>query len=327
MTSESLEGLVSTSTRWWIPGPGADESLRSIVERADRMYGHDQDGLRRHLWPRATLFAAAEAGLDALNARDLCALARAIGVPPRSLFLHRLPDHPLLLLERERRAYCPACWREDLAAGRPVAFRRAWASFFSLNCAVHGVPLHWASPMNNFSGESGTSPPNEPSTARGKRTLRFIEIFGKLLEDALCGRTTWPKLWRGDALSARAMLMRSVVNLGCAPEHPPIANITTTTDLGPFIGKPLRRIAPLQDCPWDQVRALGRPAWRRGALWITARAVMPAANPDYLPEGFVDAAFSAIDAQWDVLPKGRQLRRVRRYRAALRGMCKPFAPL
>jgi len=325
MTSDASKDQISHSTRWWIPGPGDDESLRSIIERADRLYGGEGEGLRRHLWPRATSLPSAETGLDALNARGLCVLGRTIGVAPRSLYPHRLPDHPLLLIERERRAYCPACWHEDLKAGRPTTFRRAWAGVFTLNCSTHGLPLHWASPLIKFGTESATSVPKEPSSPEGKRILRFIEIFARLLEGALRGSTTWPRLWRGDPFTVRALLMRAVVNLGCMPEHPPFASVAAAPDLAAFVGKPNRRVNPLQESPWEHVRALGPPAWRRAALWMTTRYVLPAPKPGFRPEGLPAEAFAALDAQWNALPEEyRQLRRVQRYRTALRSMCRPF---
>lgn len=325
MTIDAPNDPMPGSTRWWIPGPGDDESLRSIIERADRLYGGDRDGLRRRLWPRATSSLSGEVGLDSLNARDLCVLARTIGVAPRSLYSHRLPDHPMLLLERERRAYCPACWQEDLKADRPTTFRRSWAGVFTLNCSAHGLPLHWASPLTELGTGSVPSVPKEPSSPEGKRILRFIENFARLLDDALGGHTTWPKLWRGDPLTVRALLMRTVVNLGCMLEHPPFASVSTAPDLAPFIGKPNRRVAPLQESPWEHVRALGPPAWRRAALWMTTLYVLPAPKLGYRPEGLPAEAFAALDAQWNGLPnERRQLRRVQRYRTALRGMSRPF---
>jgi hypothetical protein len=324
MTTSDILAAQSVE-RWWIASPCEDESLRSIVERAQRLYGGEADGLRDRLKVRATARDASESQLDVLSARELCLFARTIGVPASSLFPHRLPDHPLLLKETQRRAFCPMCWHEDLTAGLPTTFRRAWAGVFTLNCSTHGLPLHWASPLMEFDAESARSVPKAPSSPQGRRVLRFIEIFARLLEDALRGQAAWPALWRGDPYTVRALLMRTVVNLGCVLEHPPFASVSAAPDLAAFIGRPNHRIAPLQESPWEHVRALGPPAWRRAALWMTTRYVLPAPKPGYRPEGLPVEAFAALDAQWNALPEGyRQLRRARRYRTALRSMCRPF---
>lgn len=309
--------------RWWIPGPGNDESLRSIMERADRLYGGQGDVFRLRLWPRATMLPNDVSDLDALSARELCELSRMIGVRPRILFAHRLSDDPLLLKPSERRAYCPACWMDDRSTGRPPAFRRAWAGFFSLRCAVHDAPLHWAS--SNLSMDAAIGVPACPRTAHSKRILRFIEACADQMERALRSQATWPRDWRGDAYAARALLMRCVVNLGCMLEHPPFASVAAPPDLSAFIKPPARRVEPLREAPWDLVRALGPPAWRRAALWMVSRYVIPAPKPGYRPEGLPAEAFAALDAQWEGLPPSfRGLRRTRRYREALKASCRPY---
>lgn len=310
-------------TRWWIAGPGEDESLRSIVERAERFYGGQSEGLRRHLWPRATPLPDLIAGLDALPAGKLFELARLIGVTPRSLYPHRLLDHPMLLLESERRAYCPLCWRDDQRAGKPVVFRRAWAGVFTLNCSRHGVPLHWAAPMVTYDALEKVQ--LRPRSKVSKRILQSIGQLASVMEAALQGEDAWPVHWQGNALAARALLMRAVVNLGCTLEHAPFSNVTAHHDLAAYVGTPRKRIEPLQESPWESVRALGPPAWRRAALWLVARYVMPELEHVYWPLGLPADAFGVFDAQWNNVPSElRSLRRVRRYGAALRRMCNPF---
>lgn len=309
--------------RWWIPGPGNDESLRSIVERAERLYGREGDAFRRRLWPRATPLPKAETPLDTLSARELCELGRMIGVEPRALFAHRLADQPMLLKPTERRAYCPLCWAGDRSEGRPLVYRRAWAGVFSLRCTIHDAPLQWASP--HLSMEAAVAVAAHPRTAAGVRILRFIESFAGQLEEALRGTAAWPRGWRGDAHAARALLMRCTVNLGCMPEHPPFGSLSAPPDLVDFVRPPARRIEPLSEAPWEQVRALGPPAWRRAALWMVSRYVMPSPKTGFLPEGLPAEAFAAADAQWNAIaPDFQGLRRARRYRDALTSMSRPF---
>jgi TniQ len=311
------------AVRWWIPGSGDDESLRSIVERAERLYGGEGDAFRRRLWPRATRLPDEVSSLDMLSARELCELARMIGVRPRTLFAHRLEDTPMLLKPSERRAYCPACWMDERNAGRPPVFQRAWAGVFALRCEVHDLPLHWSSP--HLGTDAAVVTPTHPQSAEGVRILRFIETFARHMEQSLRGQATWPREWRGDAYTARGLLMRCVVNLGCMLEHPPFASVAAPPDLSVFIKPPARRVEPLREAPWDLVRALGPPAWRRAALWMVSRYVIPAPKPGYLPEGLPAEAFAALDAQWEGLPPSfRGLRRTRRYREALKASCRPY---
>lgn len=311
--------------RWWVHGPTHDETLHSITERAWRCYGADGHTLRRRVWPRATILPGEEVGLDGLSAMDVCTLARAIGVPPRELFEHRLPDHPMLLQEDQRRAYCPSCWREDARVGHPPSFRRAWMGVFTLDCPIHGRPLHWAPAQIAQDKSQGTRMPVWPRTSEGRRLLRTISSFAHTMQESLEGRSAWPETWKGDAYMARALLMRSVVNLGRLPEHPPFVSIGYPAELSPFIGVPARRVQPVQISPWEHVRALGPPAWRRAALWMIARYVIPAPRKPRRPDGLPFEPFAALDAQWDAPFLVRDLQRVQRYRCALKGMTRIFA--
>lgn len=311
--------------RWWIHGPTHDETLHSITERAWRCYGADGHTLRRRVWPRATSLPGEEAGLDGLSAKEVCVLARAVGVAPRELFKHRLIDHPMLLKEDQRRAYCPSCWHEDERAGQPPSFRRAWMGVFTLDCSVHRRPLHWASRLI-ASGEPQVSRmPIWPSTSEGRALLRTISHFANVLRDSLEGKAAWPRGWRGDAYAARALLMRAVTNLGRIPEHPPFVSIGYPAELAPFVGVPARRVEPIQGAPWEYVRALGPPDWRRAAFWITARYVIPVPRKPPKPDGLPVEPFAALDAQWEAPFLVRELKRVQRYRHALRGMTRIFA--
>jgi len=310
--------------RWWIHGPTNDETLHSVTERAWRCYGADGHTLRRRVWPRATVLPGEEVGLDGLSAKEVCALARAIGVPPRELFKHRLPDHPMLLQEDQRRAYCPSCWQEDARAGHPPSFRRAWTGVFTLNCSNHGRPLHWASTQIALDALQVNRMPAWPSTPKGRSLLRTISRFALIMQDSLEGRTAWPAKWRGDAYMARALLMRAVVNLGRVPEHPPFASIGCPPELSSFIGTPPWREKPLQVCPWERVRALGPPSWRRAALWITACYVISSPGRPPWPEGLPFEPFAALDAQWNDPFVVKELQRVQRYRRALQGITRAF---
>lgn len=310
--------------RWGIHGPTHDETLHSITERAWRCYGVEGHTLRRRVWPRATALPGEEVGLDGLSAREICVLARAIGASARELFSHRLADHPMLLQEDQRRAYCPSCWLDDAKAGHPPSFRRAWMGVFILDCPVHRRPLHWAT-REIASGKHQVSEiPVWPPTSEARNLLRVISRFARLMQDCLEGNTTWPRTWRGNAYTARALLMRSVVNLGQTTEHPPFVNIGHPVELSSFVGVPGHRVEPVQVSPWECVRALGPPDWRRAALWMTARYVIPPPDRPPKPHGLPFEPFAALDAQWDAPFLIKELQRVQRYRRALRSMSRTY---
>lgn len=311
--------------RWFIHGPTDDETLHSITERAWRCYGAEGHTLRRRVWPRATALPGEDTGLDGLSAREVCVLARAVGVPSRELFKHRLLDHPMLLQENQRRAYCPACWHADAKAWHPPSFRRAWMGVFTLDCPIHKRPLHWASTQVASGKPLVCRMPVWPRTPEARRLLQAITQFARIMQDCLEGRAKWPATWQGDAYAARALLMRAVVNLGRIPEHPPFVNIGHPADLSSFVGVPARREEPLRGSPWEHVRALGPPAWRRAAFWITARYVLPVPGRLPRPESLPVEPFAALDAQWELPFVVKELRRVQRYRLALRGMTRVFA--
>jgi hypothetical protein len=309
--------------RWWITGPEPDESLRSLIERAVNLYGSEGNDYRPHLSRHATPYGVSLDGLDTLSVHDVLAVARTVGVRPRDLFMHRLTDHPALLEEHERRAFCPRCWQNDMHQGRPPTFRRAWSGIFTLQCAIHAVPLHWA--PNLPAGEVPLSILRlTPATKVGKETLTLIHGFARRLGDALYDHAPWPPSWRGSAFSARALLMRSTTNLGCLPEHLPLSSISADPDLREFVGVPLHRNDPLQASPWEGVRRLGPPAWRRAAFWMVAWYVIPQLAMTFRPPGLPIAPFEAIDDQWSVQPPRRDMRRLQKYRRALIDMSRVF---
>jgi len=310
--------------RWWIQGPTHDETLHSITERAWRCYGAEGHVLRRRVWPRATAIPGDDVGLDGLPARELCILARAVGAAPRELFNHRLPDHPMLLQEDQRRVFCPSCWSNDAKAGQPPSFRRSWMGVFTLNCSVHGRPLHWA-PNLIASGKIRMSiQPAWPRRAEDRDLVQFITRFALILQKGLEGHAPWPNTWHGDACSARALLMRVAVNLGRVREYVPFTSIGHPAELSTFIGVPARPVEPVQTSPWECVRALGPPEWRRAALWMTAFYVISRPQRLRRPPGLPAEPFAALDAQWDDGLFIREGRRTQRYRKALLGMTRAF---
>lgn len=104
---EPIPESTAFTDRWWLAAPGHDESLRSLVERADRLYGKPPP--EGYAW-QSNPYGEGAQHLDAPTSRDLTRLARMLGTSPRHLYAHCLEDGPHLLEMIERRAYCPLCF-------------------------------------------------------------------------------------------------------------------------------------------------------------------------------------------------------------------------
>lgn len=313
----SQEGV--SSDRWWLAAPGDDESLRSLAERADRLYGEPPENV--YAWQDDDGHGQL---LDAPKSRELLRLARMLGIAPRHLLGHRLTDGPPLLEVSERRAYCPACLLQDNRLKRPRIFRRAWARVLALNCTEHDTPLLWAEPrLSPRSGVEVTPDVSEP-TPDELELLRFIGAFASTMDDCLWRNLAWPTGWRGTPQAARALLIRCLTNLTWARAAPPAAQIWLSSSLAPFIAFPLRSVPPLHMAPWEAVRRVGRPAWRRAALWLVAWQVIPELPETLRPETIPSAYLYGTDLWWDNYPPSPHTQRLRNVHASLRRLCAPF---
>lgn len=323
-TEHNVEPLPESrafTDRWWLAAPGHDESLRSLVERADRLYGKPPE--EGYAW-QSRPSGEKPSHLDAPTSRELIRLARMLGTSSCRLRAHCLEDGPHLLDVNERRAFCPRCLREDRSAGRPRAFRRAWARVLVVSCAEHDMPLHWAEPrlaaQVNFDLE-----PTPPELAETDwEVLRFIDAFARTLGACLWGDASWPKKWRGDPHAARALLIRCLTNLCWQRASLPIAQLWIPASLTEVVGFPSRRVAPLHGSPWDAVRRIGRPAWRRAALWLVADQVIPGLPARCRPETIPVAYLAATDRWWDDFPPSPHTQKLRHVHASLRRLCAPF---
>ena len=304
--------------RWWIAAPGIDESLRSLVERADRLYGMPQDDVRAWQDRGARL---GDPTLDAPNVSELIRLARMLDIPARVLYEHRLEDGPHLLVQDERRAYCPQCLNEDRVAGRPRAFRRAWARIFAVSCSEHKIALQWAEPRLAAIADGELRPGLGPVTQRDKTVLALIDCFARTLEACLWLGAPWPGDWRGSPQAARACLIRCLSNLTGGLALPPVAQLWIQPSLLPFIAFSQRKIPALRGAPWDAVRRVGRPAWRRAAFWLTAWEVIPGLPMQLKPETIPAAYLANTDLWWHTCPSAPYMPKLYRTYATLRRLC------
>lgn len=319
--AEPLAESQAFTDRWWLAAPGHDESLRSLVERADRLYGKPPS--EGYVWQNRTSGEGAQ-HLDAPTSLELARLARMLGVNPRYLHAHRLEDGPHLLEMSERRAYCPQCFKEDNAAGRPRIFRRAWARVMAVSCSEHGLPLHWAEPRLAAEVNFGVDPSPFVLAKEDLEVLRLIDRFARTLEACLWGHGIWPGGWRGTAHAARALLIRCLCNLFWQPRSLPIAQLWISSSLQSAISFPLRSMPPLCGVPWESVRRIGRPSWRRAALWLVAAQVVPGLPEQWRPETIPAAYLAAVDQWWDDFPPSPHTQKLWHVYGSLRRLCVPF---
>jgi hypothetical protein len=318
---EPLSESRAFTHRWWLATPGNDESLRSLVERADRLYGKPpQEG---YAW-QSRPYEEESNRLDAPTSRELVRLARMLGTSPRHLHSHCLEDGPHLLETSERRAYCPRCLQEDRAAGRPRTFRRTWARVLVVSCAEHGTPLHWAEPRLAAAVNFDLEPSLPALAEKDWEVVRLIDTFAQTLEACLWGDASWPTEWRGSPHAARALLIRCLNNLSYQRASPPVAQLWVPSSLISLIGFSSRRLPPLSGVPWEAVRRVGRPAWRRAALWLVAAQVIPGIPERNQPETIPTAYLAATDQWWEDFSPSPHTQKLRRVHAALRGLCAPF---
>ncbi|MCF7221598.1 TniQ family protein [Marilutibacter chinensis] len=124
-----------------IDSPYPGESMSSFLSRAAQFYA----------MPASTLLK------ELLTGKNWSKLERRdVDLEPSSMLEQRLSEAvsnwtaPLIahqgfmewtLAQRQRHAYCPVCFQEDLVAGRTPYFRNDWIPVFVTTCWKHGTPL------------------------------------------------------------------------------------------------------------------------------------------------------------------------------------------
>lgn len=275
-------------TRWWIPPPGSDESLRSVLSRAAALY----ECMPGQLWASLNQDDAQPCGdIDSPSCPALLRIAQALGARAVELLPHRLADEPWRLLPDVRQCFCPACWNEDLRAGRPRTLRRAWSHVLRIRCQTHGLPLclaqgTWATSTSPYNYQIPKFTPEEQGV------LDLIESFGTALEQSLFFGSPWPEGWRGTPQAVRSLLGALSFNQDSRRNFPPIRNVEASGGLSSVICYPRHMQEPLKGSPWEAFRAIANPGIRRAALWVAAWNVVPdlpaASSPGWvkLPDSF-----------------------------------------
>jgi hypothetical protein len=280
--------------RWWIPAPGEDESIRSIVGRAAHRYryiGSYGDRLVAHpSAPRERI-----PSLEGCGAEDILALADRLSIRSRELFAHRQVDSPDLIIETMRAAYCPRCWAQADRQGLPRTFRRTCQSIFALSCPVHPtVPLRQAMIQARDSSPSEKEMPSK-LTPRARRFLTWVDGFTATLAVCLFKGAAWPTHWCGDPNAAKVLLSACVTNLTDCRGYALIHNAMVPLHLFSWVRRPAGRLEPLAGDPWTAVRELADPEVRRLAFWLMGWLTVSDMPIDLWPDGFAGRmAYSSI---------------------------------
>ncbi len=295
--------------RWTIPGPGPDESLESVVERADRYYDGWLQGLGRRLDVRPAARGAGEGvGGAIVSTSDMRTLASRLDVPASALVKHRLLGGPGQLDPPQRRAFCAACWAADDQLGRPRAFRRAWASIWGVSCAIHGMPLTWCSAA--------------PAAAQPQRILARWSIDRNdlpLAASLAAIEVLLEACATRERLRQQVQLMAAVLceNWSPTPGKALLESLQRPSAVVRWL-IPVRVKSTALRSPKDALARLGHPGARRAALAAVAVSLVPATGPS-LPLGLPYRPFEVWDAQW-LQASPHYARRHRRFYEFLRGV-------
>jgi hypothetical protein len=266
-------------TLWLIPTPGADETLRSVLQRAGDLYARSPEHLWRELHAEHT---DAPSEIDHPSWADLDRLAHVLAVSRTRLARLRLPDGEGQLATGRRHAYCPACWRDDDAAGRPRHFRRAWAGVFTLRCGRHQTPLFlWhAAPRQHAPRRGDDISLAEmvwkatAASPEALASLQALEDVARVMDACRDDPTRWPAHWLGNAAQARALLIE-VMTIDERTGGLPIASAQANARLQTLIHSGPVAAEAGATTGWERLRQTRDPAVRRMALWLVGSWLVP----------------------------------------------------
>jgi hypothetical protein len=120
--------------------PHDDESLSSWFDRNIQRYGLNRTSLMQVLG--VAPYASWDYDMfDFWEARRRVFDCLGLSWDDLRFVATPAPECSWMLLSKERRAYCPRCFEEDLHAQRTPYFRKAWAWLFLTHCRKHHCPL------------------------------------------------------------------------------------------------------------------------------------------------------------------------------------------
>lgn len=262
--------MATLNQRWWIPPPQPDESLRSVLARAAAFYRR-----RPHnIWRALIKDGPGEAGcVDCPRPWVLARLARALGVSAPEVFQCRLPDRPWLVKGQDQMAYCPICWNEDIAAGRPIYLRREWAHLLKMQCRIHDYPLLPC--QENWATREGYPYVVPAFSSHEHAIFSLVDRFAHEFCATAFEGSPWPPYALFSFEQARNALI--LVNYSTAGGR----EFSVTHEILPFRklrygirGPKLPKHVPTR-VTWILFRDITNPTHRRAALWLVACNVLP----------------------------------------------------
>jgi len=285
-----MTDIASGRTRWFIPAPGPDETLASVIGRAAAFYGCTVSALWAELHGP---HLESSGSLDHPTPHALQRLARALGAPAETLRNHLLVDGPRWLRLEARRAYCPACWLEDRVAGRPFGFRRDWARVLAMRCKKHDLPLlqshaqerldsDWLDELVLLHESAGDVADLHPLGEAGV-LLRWIDAVGETLDRVLFDGEAWPREWRFDPHEAQRRLAASCNVETREWDDLSITRVMVPPALRRFVHTRCTSSGSSRPLHWEGVQAHGDPGFRRAALWLLGWQLVPHLPPSYCP--------------------------------------------
>ncbi|WP_354012161.1 TniQ family protein [Dyella japonica] len=285
-----MKPSVATGTRWFVPGPGPDETLWSVVGRAAAFY----DTHANALWAGLHGEELDTSGTpDHPSAAALQRVGRALGVSAASLRDHLLDTGPRWLNREARRAFCPACWMEDHAAGRPFGYRRTWARVFATRCTMHNQPLQYAHALEGADTDwvtalvlshqsEGRAATRRPSGSDGE-LLDWIDGLARALDDVYFNASPWPSIWLLDRFTAEQRLLESCRGQPVGSDALSIDRVMVPPTLRRFVHTRCALVAAMKTPRWDDLQSLADPGARRAAIWLLGWQLLPDLPERYCP--------------------------------------------
>lgn len=264
-------------TRWWIPPPGPDESLRSTLNRAAALYRCDPE----ELWDSLNHDDPRPSPIDAPSCAALRRMAIALGTSAASLYAHRETDCPWRMPPELRLNYCPICWNHDIAVGGQVRMQRSWSHVLRTTCPAHKFPL--MSAPHDWAKKNYRTYANTNLSPEDWRILDLIERFGSALEQSLFFRSPWPKGWSGTPYAARSFLILVNFSRHSFRDFPLTHYVWSSGALKTIVHGPRNKQDPCKRLSWDAFRWLADSAHRRAALWLAAWEFVPGLPMDLEP--------------------------------------------
>ncbi|MEZ2416336.1 TniQ family protein [Luteibacter sp. RCC_6_2] len=263
--------------RWPIPGLGEDESLQSLVSRAECFF----DCRPGYLWKTLREGEGDIGTPDAPTPQAVIRLAGRLDCSPSEVARHRLTEARDVLVAAGRVAYCPTCWKEDLDAKRPVAFRRQWAHVCAVLCSRHATPLIYWRMRQGAKGRKVTTGEVDiacealasMTTQPGfNATMKHLAAFAEQLHACLYSEARTAASWRRNP---KTLLRDIAAALTDQELRTGLWSTAIPLRWQGFVHVGRAPMSVAVDGPWQTLRQATDPGMRRAALWYGLSLARP----------------------------------------------------